>query len=106
MTAHLAMRWAWDESRAPALGPREGHARTYDALNRPTHAYVKHDVDDELLQERTVYGESLGGNAVTDNHRGQVYALYDTAGELIFDAAPGEDGPAGDRPIHGLHSDR
>ena len=59
---------------------------SYDALNRPTHAYVKHDVDDELLRERTVYGESLGGNAVTDNHRGQVYGLYDTAGELIFDA--------------------
>ena len=32
----------------------------------------KHDVDDELLRERTVYGESLGVNAVTDNHRGAV----------------------------------
>jgi len=59
---------------------------TYDALNRPTQAYVKHDVDDELLRERTVYGESLGINASTDNHRGQVYGLYDTAGELLFDA--------------------
>ena len=59
---------------------------TYDALNRPTHAHVKHDTDDELLRERTVYGESLGQSAAAQNHRGQVYALYDTAGELLADA--------------------
>jgi RHS repeat-associated protein len=59
---------------------------TYDDLNRPTHAYVKHSTDDEVLRQRTVYGESLGVDADDDNHRGQVYALYDTAGELVFDA--------------------
>jgi RHS repeat-associated protein len=59
---------------------------TYDALSRPTHAYVKPGTDDELLRERTVYGESLGELADATNHRGQVYAHYDTAGELLFDA--------------------
>jgi RHS repeat-associated protein len=59
---------------------------TYDPVSRPTHAYVKHHTDDELLRERTVYGESLGELADATNHRGQVYAHYDTAGELLFDA--------------------
>jgi RHS repeat-associated protein len=59
---------------------------TYDPVSRPTHAYVKHHTDDELLRERTVYGESLGELADATNHRGQVYAHYDTAGELVFDA--------------------
>lgn len=55
---------------------------TYDALNRPTHAYLKHDTDDEVLQQRIVYGESLGVNADDTNHRGQVYRVYDSAGVL------------------------
>ena len=33
-------------------------------------------------ETRTVYGESLGVDAPTTNHRGQVYRVYDSAGVL------------------------
>ena len=55
---------------------------TFDALQRPTHAFLKHDTDDEKLQTRTVYGESLGVTAPITNHLGQVYRVYDSAGVL------------------------
>ncbi|MCY1056207.1 SpvB/TcaC N-terminal domain-containing protein [Nannocystis sp. SCPEA4] len=55
---------------------------TYDALNRPTHSYLKHDTDPEKLQQRVVYGESLGVTADAANHRGQVYRVYDSAGAI------------------------
>lgn len=55
---------------------------TYDDLNRPTHAYLKHGSDDEKLQTRTLYGESLGVTAPNTNHVGTVYRVYDSAGVL------------------------
>ncbi|MCY1066913.1 RHS repeat-associated core domain-containing protein [Nannocystis sp. RBIL2] len=55
---------------------------TYDVLNRPTHAYLKHAADPEVLQQRIVYGESLGVSADDTNHLGQVYRVYDSAGVL------------------------
>lgn len=55
---------------------------TYDELNRPTHAYIKHASDDEKLQTRTLYGESLGVTAPVNNHLGKVYRVYDSAGVL------------------------
>ena len=63
---------AWDS---------RGHARrwSYDALNRPTHAYIKTNQDPEVLAGRSVYGESLAQPEQT-NHRGQLFRVYDTAG--------------------------
>ncbi|MDC0721963.1 SpvB/TcaC N-terminal domain-containing protein [Nannocystis bainbridge] len=55
---------------------------TYDVLSRPTHAYLAHAADPEVLQQRIVYGESLGVTADTTNHLGQVYRVYDSAGVL------------------------
>lgn len=55
---------------------------TYDELNRPTHAYLKHSSDDEKLQTRTLYGESLGVTAPDLNHLSKVYRVYDSAGVL------------------------
>ncbi|APR86768.1 insecticidal toxin complex protein [Minicystis rosea] len=52
----------------------------YDEARRVTHLFVKHDSDDEMLVERTVYGESLGTAAATTNHRGKPYLHYDGAG--------------------------
>ncbi|WP_434422040.1 SpvB/TcaC N-terminal domain-containing protein [Nannocystis pusilla] len=55
---------------------------TYDPLSRPTHAYLAHAADPEVLQQRIVYGESLGASAATTNHLGQIYRVYDSAGVL------------------------
>ncbi len=51
----------------------------FDALRRPTHAYVWHAEDGTRLVSRTVYGESLANPEAT-YHRGQVYRVYDGAG--------------------------
>ncbi|HMX08987.1 MAG TPA: hypothetical protein PKA87_15740, partial [Microthrixaceae bacterium] len=79
-------RWALPDAQGRPLrtwDSRDNVRRfTYDALNRPTHAYLKHDTDDEVLQQRIVYGESLGASADDTNHRGQVYRVYDSAGCL------------------------
>ncbi len=58
-----------------------GHTRrwSYDALSRPTHAYIKTNQDPEVLAGRSVYGESLAQPEQT-NHRGQLFRVYDTAG--------------------------
>ncbi|MCY0993948.1 hypothetical protein OV203_42815 [Nannocystis sp. ILAH1] len=60
---------------------------TYDVLTRPTHAYLKHAADPEVLQQRIVYGESLGVSADVTNHLGQVYRVYDSAGVLTTTTA-------------------
>lgn len=52
----------------------------YDAGRRPTHLWVKPDDADEMLVERTVYGESLGEDAAASNLRGKPYLHYDGAG--------------------------
>lgn len=79
-------RWALPNALGNPLRAWDsrGHVRrwTFDALNRPTHAYVKHAADDEKLQTRMVYGESLGVDAPNTNHLGQVYRTYDSAGVL------------------------
>lgn len=49
---------------------------TYDELRRPTGLYVT-DNGVERLAERTLYGESLGD---ANNHRTQVYRVFDAAG--------------------------
>ena len=79
-------RWALPNALGNPLRAWDSrdHVRrwTFDALQRPTHAFIKHAADDEKLQTRTVYGESLGLAAPATNHRGQVYRVYDSAGVL------------------------
>ena len=54
--------------------------QTYDALQRPTHLYVKGgNHGQEILAEWTVYGEGIK-DAVKYNLRGEVYQQYDGAG--------------------------
>ncbi len=54
--------------------------QAYDALQRPTHLYVKGgNHGQEILAERTVYGEGIK-DAVKYNLRGEVYQQYDGAG--------------------------
>lgn len=58
----------------------------YDALQRPTHAWV-HDGSDEKLVLRTVYGEALAdetsGPTPEDlNLRGRAHLVYDSAGAV------------------------
>ncbi len=51
---------------------------SYDALLRPTHLFVKPENQQEILAERTVYGES---HPETErNLKGKVYQVYDAAG--------------------------
>lgn len=52
----------------------------YDELQRPTHLFVKLGAE-EILAERTVYGESHP-DAATLNLRGKVYQHYDGAGVI------------------------
>lgn len=79
-------RWALPNAQGNPLRAWDSRAHvrrwTFDALQRPTHAYLKHASDDEKLQTRTVYGESLGVTAPNTNHLGQVYRVYDSAGAL------------------------
>ncbi|MCB0184051.1 MAG: hypothetical protein KDE31_07300, partial [Caldilineaceae bacterium] len=49
---------------------------TYDELRRPINLFVA-DGQGERLTERTVYGERQGD---ANNHRGQVYQVFDSAG--------------------------
>ena len=51
----------------------------YDGGRRPTHLWVQAGSANEILVERTVYGESLA-NPEALNHRGKVYQHYDGAG--------------------------
>jgi RHS repeat-associated protein len=51
----------------------------YDALRRPTEAYVRQGNGPELLAGRTVYGESRP-SPENDNLRGKVYQVFDQAG--------------------------
>ncbi|MFT3775410.1 MAG: toxin TcdB middle/C-terminal domain-containing protein [Minicystis sp.] len=52
----------------------------YDERRRPTHLWVEPGDADEMLVERTVYGESLGEDAAASNLRGKPYLHYDGAG--------------------------
>lgn len=52
----------------------------YDEGRRPTHLWVKPDGADEMLVERTVYGEDLGTSAAASNLRGKPYLHFDGAG--------------------------
>jgi RHS repeat-associated protein len=71
----------WD-TRAQTIRPR------YDALQRPTHTYVRKGSSSERLLLRTVYGESLDPAGVPtptspaqqQNLRGKPHHLYDCAG--------------------------
>ncbi|MBD2114977.1 MULTISPECIES: SpvB/TcaC N-terminal domain-containing protein [Cyanophyceae] len=51
----------------------------YDALQRPTHLFVKQGTTDKVLAERIVYGESHP-QAQQRNLRGKVFQHYDGAG--------------------------
>ena len=79
-------RWALPNALGAPLRAWDSRAHvrrwTFDALQRPTHAFIKHATDAEKLQTRTVYGESLGITAPAPAHRGQVYRVYDSAGLL------------------------
>ncbi len=61
-----------------------GHSRrsSYDALQRPTHAFVQRNGEPELLVMRTVYGE-VHPDAASLNLRGQAHQTYDGAGVKI-----------------------
>jgi RHS repeat-associated protein len=61
----------------------------YDALQRPTHLFVREGDDDEILSGRTIYGETHPDSQPSDpdtpppcilNLRGQIYQHYDGAG--------------------------
>jgi RHS repeat-associated protein len=54
---------------------RAFHTR-YDKLLRPTHLYVRPDGGEEILLERSIYGEGL----VERNLCGHLYRRYDSAG--------------------------
>jgi RHS repeat-associated protein len=55
---------------------------TYDELRRPTGLYViKNGI--QYLAERTIYGESQGD---ANNHKGQIYQIYDGAGIVTNEA--------------------
>ncbi len=64
--------YTWD-SRGHTL-----HTR-FDALRRPTDVYLRTAAGAEILEGRTVYGESLP-NPEAANLRGQVYRVRDGAG--------------------------
>ncbi|HWP91823.1 MAG TPA: SpvB/TcaC N-terminal domain-containing protein [Thermodesulfobacteriota bacterium] len=62
---------------------------TYDELQRPTHLFVKHDTDPEILVERNIYGEAHPDSIPPApnvpspsllNLRGKVYQVFDGAG--------------------------
>ena len=55
----------------------------YDELLRPTHSWVTTPTSPpvEMLVSRVLYGEDLT-TPDAKNHRGRVYRVYDTAGEL------------------------
>ncbi len=52
---------------------------SYDALQRPTHLFVRQGAGAEVLAERTVYGE-IHPEAIARNLRGKVFQHYDSAG--------------------------
>jgi YD repeat-containing protein len=58
---------------------------TYDALQRPTHLFVQHDADPEILAERTVFGEAHP-DAAALNLRGKAYQVFDGAGAATSEA--------------------
>ncbi|KAF5429684.1 hypothetical protein C5S39_08605, partial [Candidatus Methanophagaceae archaeon] len=58
---------------------------TYDALQRPTHLFVRQGEDDVRLAEQTVYGEGHT-DAESLNLRGEVYQQYDGAGVVTNEA--------------------
>lgn len=66
------------------------HRFGYDSLRRPTHHFVTPPDAEELLANRTFYGEDLADQvaAVAGNLRGQVARTYDSSGlqeNLHFD---------------------
>jgi RHS repeat-associated protein len=69
--------YAWD-SRGHRL-----HS-IYDALRRPTEVHLREDEGQELLIERTVYGETQV-EPETHNLRGKVYQGFDDAGVFTND---------------------
>ena len=69
---------AWDS--------REHEFRTaYDALQRPTQAFLRQGAGPELLIGRTVYGESLT-NPEAKNQRGKAVQAFDQAGVVTTDS--------------------
>jgi RHS repeat-associated protein len=74
---------AWNDrqTRYDLPQPPKGHVvRTvYDALQRPTHLYLKRSGEPEILVERLVYGENHP-EAKQRNLKGQPFQHYDGAG--------------------------
>jgi RHS repeat-associated protein len=59
---------------------RDHRIRTsYDALQRPTHLFVREGTNAEVLAERSIYGEAHP-EAASLNLRGKLYKHYDGAG--------------------------
>jgi RHS repeat-associated protein len=65
---------AWD-------GPDVAWRAKYDELRRVTHLFAQQGADDEILAERTVYGEKVQSAAAL-NLRGKLYQSYDGAGAV------------------------
>ncbi|MFT3770203.1 MAG: SpvB/TcaC N-terminal domain-containing protein [Minicystis sp.] len=77
-------RWMLADAGGALLRAWDGRGFTrraqYDEARRPTHLFVTPDGEDEILVERTVYGEELGSSAPASNLRGKPYLHYDGAG--------------------------
>jgi RHS repeat-associated protein len=58
--------------------------RAHDALQRPTHLFVRLVSDEEILVERMVYGEAHP-DAEALNLRGRPHAIFDGAGVLLHE---------------------
>ncbi len=64
--------------------PRGFRRRTrFDALRRPVETFVRGPRGTETLAERTVYGETNGGEA--GNRRGRIASAYDSAGVVTYE---------------------
>ena len=72
--------WTW---RSDELTTR----MQYDELRRPTHLWIQQGADDERLQQRTIFGESLPiDEALAGNMAGQPYRTYAGAGLESIDS--------------------
>ncbi len=82
-------RWVLTDIAGKAIRSWDGRGHRlrnrYDALRRPTHLFVESPSGDELLAERTVYGE-VHPEAARLNIRGEVYRQYDSAGVVTSES--------------------
>jgi RHS repeat-associated protein len=76
-------RWMLSDAAGKAIRRWDGRGHTvrttHDALQRPTHLFVREGVGADVLAERSVYGEAHP-DAESLNLRGKLYRHYDGAG--------------------------